>query len=365
MFRPLVMLLAMAVVVAACARDDEPLPSPTENAETIEAPPPAPAVPEPEPQEAPRASEPEGDVDDRPRSPLTGRPIDEALLRLPLLQVKIENSPQARPQSGLEVADVVFEELVEGGVTRFFVLFHSHLPEVAGPVRSARPVDTQLMHANGRAGFAYSGARAEVRALLRETPSITITEGGVGFYRDSSRRAPHNLYLDTTLTHESLIARDADPVDDVGWVFDETPPRGAVRCGQPGPCDLGTSMTVAMSRSFVTGWEYDEDAELYRRLQNGQPFLVTGPDAIGAANVVVLGTRHYTGASGYPETDLITQDAPAVVLRDGNRYEIRWRKPDREANITLSRPDGTPFALKPGPTWVLMPDVSALPAVGD
>lgn len=361
MFRPLVLLLAAALMFPACAREEEPLP-PIEDEEPTEEPPEREPDIEPEPED-PRSEEPEeASDDDRHRSPLTGAPIDDKLLELPLLQVKIENSPQARPQSGLEVADVVFEELVEGGVTRFFVLFHGVLPEVAGPVRSARPVDTQLMHANGRAGFAYSGARPEVRALLRQTPSITITEGGAGFYRDSSRRAPHNLYLDTTLTHDHLITRDADPVGDIGWVFDENPPRGAVGCGdQTGTCTLGTSMSVSMSRSFITGWEYDEDEGLYRRLQNGQPFLVTGPDAIGAANVVVLGTRHYTGATGYPETDLITDNAPAVVLRDGNRYEIRWSKPSPEADITLSTASGTPFPLKPGPTWVLLPDASALP----
>lgn len=408
MSRLLVALLAAALVLGACAGDEE-LPEPDE--EPVEEPD-EPEEPEDEPDE-PEDEPDEPEEDDRPRSPLTGMPVDPELLELPLLQAKIENSPQSRPQSGLEVADIVYEELVEGGVTRFFVIFHSELPERAGPIRSARPVDTQLMSGYGRAGFAYSGARPEVRGMLAQTPSLTITEGGAGFFRDSSRRAPHNLYLDATATHAAIVAREADPVGDVGWVFDDEPPPGALACttagaavrapaadrphlipltttptpggarsggevgtpvagagaspGTPaGECEEpGTSLDVQMSISFTTGWEYDEDTGLYRRLQNGQPFTVTGPDQIGAANVVVLATRHYVGASGYPETDIVTADAPAVVLRDGNRYDVRWSKPSVDAPIVLSTGDDEPFALKPGPTWVLLPRESALPPPPD
>jgi hypothetical protein len=78
--------------------------------------------------------------------------------------------------------------------------------------------------------------------------------------------------------------------------------------------------------------------------------------------VVVLATRHYVGASGYPETDVVTDGARAVVLRDGQRFEARWRKPSPTAPLELLTADGAPFPLKPGPTWVHLPPAERLPA---
>jgi hypothetical protein len=220
------------------------------------------------------------------------------------------------------------------------------------------------MSGYGRSGFAYSGARDEVRRMLSGTPSIRITEGGAGFFRDRRRRAPHNLYIDATRTLEGAISRGAEPFLDTGWAFDEEPPDGDVGCPvDAAACDEpGHSVSIRMSRSYTTGWQYDQDEGLYRRTQNGQPFTVTGEGRIGAANVVVLGTRHYIGASGYPETDVTTAGGDAVVLRDGKRYEARWSKPSPSDPLLVLGTDGEPFPLKPGPTWVHLPRSSDLPS---
>lgn len=144
----------------------------------------------PEPEE-PVAEEPSVEEPDPWRMPLTGVSIDELPDR-PALLVKVSNSPEARPQTGLDHADVVFEELTEGGITRFIAVFHSDLPDVIGPVRSARPVDTQVISGFGRPGFAYSGARPEVRAMLARTRAVAITEGARGSSATtaSTRRIP-------------------------------------------------------------------------------------------------------------------------------------------------------------------------------
>ncbi|MFP4636032.1 MAG: DUF3048 domain-containing protein [Nitriliruptoraceae bacterium] len=317
--------------------------------------------PEPEPVDEPDDDDEEDEEepeDTRPRSHLTGERIDEELLEQPQLLAKIENSPQARPQSGLDAADVVYEERVEGGVTRFIAIFHSEVPEVAGPIRSARPVTTQIMRGYGPSAFAYSGARDEVQAMLAQTPSIRITEGGPGFYRDSSRSAPHNLYVDVRRTLEGAIDRGAEPFTDVGWAFDEDVPDDALSCPDDleGCTDPGRSIDIRMSREYISNWEYDQEAERYRRSQNGQPFRVTGEGRIGAANLVVLDTRHYVGATGYPETDVVTESAEALVLRDGRRYEATWSKPTADDPLRVLTPDGEPFPLKPGPTWVHLAD---------
>ena len=320
-----------------------------------------PAVSSPDVEPAP---EPEPEDDEvGPRSPLTGESVEPALLAQPPLLAKIENSPQARPQSGLDQADVVYEELVEGGVTRFFAVFHSQLPAVAGPVRSARPVDVQLMGSYGRAVFAYSGAREEVRELLAEVPAVTITEGAPGFFRDPDRDAPHNLFLRPTEALEAVPAERVEPLEDVGWQFGPQLPEAGLLCS-PGEdqCD-GEGIEIPMSRSYVTGWEYDPGEEVYRRLQDGAPFLVEGDGRIGAANVVVLATEHYVGPTGYPETDLVTERADALVLRDGHRYRAEWSKPAVDAPLALRTVDGDPFPLAPGTTWVHLPPASVVEAL--
>ncbi len=352
-------VLAVAVVTAGCSRDEEPPPEPEPVAEPEPEPEP---VPEPEPA-------PEPEPEPGPTSPFTGEEVDEEVLERALVAVKIDNVPQARPQTGLEAADIVIEERVEAGVTRFMALFHSEIPDNVGPTRSARPVDAQLIAGFDRSGFVYSGARAEVRGLLANTPAIQVTEGGAGFYRMSGRRAPHNLYNRLPQALDAVMQRDPTILDDIGWVFDEGPPDGEDTCPPTDDSceDPGTSIQIAMSSSYRTGWEYDPAEGVYRRSQNGQPFTVTGEDRIGAANVVVLGTRHYLGqpncyGARCPETDVTTSGERAIVLRDGNRYEARWRKPTAGDRLEILTVDGDPFPLKPGKTWVHLPSTSNLPA---
>lgn len=352
-----VALLAVAVLALACGASGKALVVPDQDPRAADL--------EPEPLPEP---EPEPEPEPGPFAPLTGEEVDEAVLERPALLVKVDNDSRARPQTGLDVADVVYEERVEAGITRFLAVFHSELPAVAGPIRSARPVDAQLMSGYGRSGFAYSGARPDVQSLLRSTPSVVITEGGPGFFRDSSRRAPHNLYLDAAQSVQGVRERGAEPLSEGTWSFEEQVPRGALTCPADvdGCTDPGLAITIQISSGYRTGWEYDQDAGVYRRLQNGSPHQVTGEGRIGAANVVVLDTRFYFGApncygAACPETDVLTQDAPALVLRDGNRYEARYRKPTAEDPIELLLPNGRPFPLKPGRTWVHLPD--GLPAV--
>jgi hypothetical protein len=350
--RALVATLVLAMLLSACSGSGSGPAAPADGPGTQPA---APTDPSDDPQ-----------VDDRPRSPFTGLPVDPDVLERPLLVVKIENSENARPQSGLDVADIVIEELVEGGITRFMVLLHGQLPAVAGPVRSARPVDVDLLSGLGSSGFAYSGARPEVEGLLATSPAVRVVEGVDGFFRDDARRAPHNLYIRPEAVLDVVARRGARPLIDIGWSFDAVAPPDPLACPPTatGCADPGGSIVIEMSRSFRSGWTYDATAGVYRRDQNGRPFAATGPGDIGAANVVVLATRHYIGASGYDETDATTAGARAIVLRDGRRYEARWVKPTARDLLLIQTPDGRPFPLKPGATWIHLPSVDRLPEVG-
>jgi hypothetical protein len=284
------------------------------------------------------------------RWPLTGLPADGDVTGAPLA-VKVSNSPEARPQTGLMAADVVVEELTEGGVTRFLAVYHSRLPEVVGPVRSARPVDVQLLSGLGQPGFVYSGARAEVRELLERSPAVLVSEGAPGVFRDAGAYAshpvaPHNLFVHPQQALTVAVDRGAGPLRDPGWRFADQPPAGG---------EQGERIEVPMSPAYRSVWIHEPTTGHYRLEQAGGPVRTTDGGEVTAANVVVLRVRHYVGASGYPETDVVGA-GDAVVLRDGLRYPARWSKPTEADPLQLLTPEGEPVALRPGTSWIHLPD---------
>jgi hypothetical protein len=339
---PLALLAALALTAGGCGQSVQAEPDP----------PPAPAAPEPEPAEEVEIAE----AEPLGTAPLTGVGIfDRDELDLvesrPAVVVKIPNDPAARPHTGIERADVVYEQETEGGVTRFAAVFQSDYPDVVGNVRSGRAVDAHLA-APYRGIIVYSGARASVQAQIDAAGLTRVTEGGAGFYRDGSRRAPHNLY---SRLPEAAASRDADPAEPSPWRFDAEMPDGGR--------EVTGRVTVAVSRSATAGWDYDEDAGVFRRLQNNTPHTVTGDGSIGAANVVVLDvpvtSRDSHGAPVYSPEGA----GDALLLRDGRAFDIRWAKAGRDAHLELV--DGTDEAtLAPGPTWVVLTYGGAVGRVG-
>jgi hypothetical protein len=278
-------------------------------------------------------------------APLTGVALDpedaEELERRPAAIVKIPNNELAHPHTGLEHADVVYEQETEGGTTRFAAVFHSTHPDVVGNIRSARPVDISLA-APYEGVFVYAGARAEVLEMIEAARLTTVGAGGPGYFTQDHRNAPHHLY---SRLPEAVAERDAPAPPATPWRFAEEPPTGGLRLTEP--------LRVLMSPIAATSWDYDEDAGVFRRLQNDRPHEVTGPQRIGASNVVVLDVtvtgRDSAGAPVYRMEDA----GEALLLRDGRLYEIGWEKPDVRAHLRLV--DGIHDArLRPGSTWVLL-----------
>jgi hypothetical protein len=140
--------------------------------------------------------------------PLTGLPVGSATVAAarPALSIKVENTPPARPQAGLDAADVVTEELVEGGITRFFVTFQSHDSSLVGPVRSARPVDAALLRQLGGGLFAYAGAaQGEIAPVKAYSNAVLLSpdQAPGAYWRSASRPAPHNLYTSTARLYQA------------------------------------------------------------------------------------------------------------------------------------------------------------------
>lgn len=279
-------------------------------------------------------------------APLTGAEIfDEeelaALAQRSAIAVKIPNDPSSRPHTGIEAADVVYEEETEGGTTRFAAVFHSSYPDVVGNVRSGRYVDVPLV-APYDGVMIYSGARASVQGTIDAAGITRVTEGGPGFYRDGARPAPHNLYVRLP---EAVAAREAAPAAPSPWDFRAEAPDGGRR--------VTGRVSIPVSRYATAGWEYDDQAGVFRRFQDGRPHTVTGERRIGAANVVALDVP-VTGRDSHGAPVYALEGAgAALLLRDGRAYDIGWSKAGTHAALDLTD-DRHPALLAPGPTWVVL-----------
>ena len=281
---------------------------------------------------------------------LTGVVIDEAAdpdaLARPALGIKIDNAPQARPQLGLGDADIVFEELVEGGVTRFLAVYQSSDPGEAGPVRSGREVDADIFPPFGGV-LAISGAAAPTYDVLFSAGLTVFEEGQAGgaIYRVADRPAPHNLNAIARRLWDS--AADAPPALPP-WPIDAAIPPGGSRIG---------NVRTAMSDEYAHSWAWRPADGVFERGQNGTRHVAADGEQIGAANVVYatvqVGAGGGVDSSGAATVSIALIDSgPATYLRDGQLFTGTWRKTARESQFEWLDAQGNPFPLAPGRTWV-------------
>jgi hypothetical protein len=293
-----------------------------------------------------------------PAAPLTGLPDPNGEARgRPALEVKVDNTPPARPQAGLDVADVVYEEVVEGEITRFLAIFNSTLPETVGPVRSVRATDPNIVWPLGGI-FAYSGGAAPNVELIRQAPTNGVDETGAGdaMFRERGRTAPLNLFG----RPGQLIAKGGGPV----------PPPALfeyLRANEQSPGDPATAARLGFAPGFDPTYTYDPASRTWKRSYGLAPFMSASGQPIAPTNVVVQFTN-YEGGIGNPVAEGVTVgEGEAWVFRDGKVVKGRWTRPAKEQPAKYVDAAGKPIELLPGKTWVhLLPigapvDVTAPP----
>ncbi len=277
-----------------------------------------------------------------PVSPFTGMPTD---LGAPVLCVKIDNASVARPQSGLELADLVYVEPVEGGLSRLLAVYQSRVPPQVGPVRSSRASDVELLANFGRPALAFSGAAPEVGALVDHAPILdvsAIARAG-DYHRDRRRPMPHNLYGDANLLRQG----GARPRD-IGFRFGPPPPGG-----RPVP---GTEVRYSAAAIGVQ-WVPEESRWVIS--MDGAPLRSASGPRPGAATVVlqrvsVHATAVHDAAGAASPFAATVGSGDAVVLRDGLAFSGSWSRPNPDAITTFTLPDGSPLTFAPGPVWVVL-----------
>lgn len=282
-----------------------------------------------------------------PIVPLTGRPGDGPAR--PALVVKIDNAPKARPQAGINLADIVVEEAVEGGITRLFTVFHSQDPPVIGPVRSARSTDIALAAVLNRPLFAYSGANNVFLKLIREAPMVDIGVSAVpgAYRRERGRPALYDLFSSSAALFGAAPQGSGPPPP----IFKYGP---AVAAGKP---SQGMHLEFRGRVVTLVDWEWDAAKAGWIRTQNGTAHVDADGVRVTATNVVVqivpyedTGIRDQSGEP-VPEAKLMGEGR-ALVFRDGMVFEGKWKKASADAVTEYTSADGKPLTLNPGQTWV-------------
>jgi hypothetical protein len=293
-----------------------------------------------------------------PLAPLTGLPSTDAdTLARPALVVKIDNvEPKSRPQAGLNAADIVFEERVEGSVTRLLAIFDSTNTSPVGPVRSARTSDLGVLNALRVPYFAWSGANDFFKKRIREAPITDVGYDAASehYQRVKDRKAPDNLMLKSTAELRALPADDgaAPP-----------PPFFTYRAAGQAPAHLEPVTSVHISYGTSGGAapvDYAWNGTGWARSQKGTPHVDADGLQVAPANLIVQFVQY--ASSGVPDQfGVMIPEAQLVgsgdcwVFTAGGMVQGHWSKPTLQDVTTYTDASGNPIGLTPGRTWVALP----------
>ena len=280
-----------------------------------------------------------------PTAPLTGLPVDDVTtLDRPALLVKIDNAPGAWPQTGINQADIVYEENVEGW-TRMAAVFHSQGSDPVGPIRSGRTQDISLGTSLDRPLLVWSGGNATTTRLINRSELVNMSVSAAGpnggYYRSSDKRAPHNLYTKTSNIWSLDEGRGGRPP--AQFSYGDVAERG----------DAVTGVKLRMDGGMRASWEYDGSSGTFLRSRDDDPHVLSDGARISTHNVVVLECEYRTSVadSRSPEAQT-TGSGSAWVYTAGHMIEGTWSRADETSPWTLVSSSGDPILLQPGRTWV-------------
>jgi hypothetical protein len=288
-------------------------------------------------------------------APLTGVQVDIGSLDHPVLMAKIDNNPEARPQVGLNEADIVFEELVEGGLSRYVAVWHSVIPETIGPIRSIRPMDPDIA-SPFRGLIAYSGGQQRFVQMMINTKVKNVIHGQAGtekyIYRSDDMISPHNVLVRA----QKLVNKRsnlAPPAPAFEFARDGDVP-SAVASGKP-----AGRLITSFSGINTPSWKFNVEQGVYRRFQEGgKKDVDRRKKQLTAVNVVVQMVNE-TSEYGYVPRARVIGKGVAWISTGGKTVKAKWIKKKRNAMTIYKLRSGEIVTLAPGRTWVeLIPTTS-------
>lgn len=281
---------------------------------------------------------------------INGVMVPESLAQTRPVAAVIENAPEARPQSGLSDAEIVYETVAEGGITRFLALFQARTPKEIGPVRSARPYFNTLANTWGAAMLHSGGSKQALSELNagvhKNVYDVNEFFFGTYFSRDKTRTAPHNLYTTREKISELLDAKGELNWEPVSmWQFETVPIDQLV--------PEVTNITIPFSYPlFQVKYTFDPTTNSYLRSLNNQPHTDRNNDLqISPSNIIILLTDITpTGDELLTMNVRLTGTGPCYLFTAGKFKECRWEY--SSGKHVYSDTDGNPLKLQPGQIWV-------------
>ena len=270
-----------------------------------------------------------------------------------ILVVKIDDTTAARPQIGIDRADIVYIEQVEGGLTRLAAVFSSEIPTLIGPIRSARISDIEILAQYGRVVFAYSGAQSKLLPVIgaanlndygaqRQSPTI--------YTRDESRTAPTNMVLRADLLLEKVRSdgREIATSRSVGWEFGNLPDGGI------SIIDAKLSWPAA---SYELKWSAEEERWLV--FNNGIPNMSAsgiqhGPTTFLIQLVEIVPSEYGDKLGGVTPLSKTVGSGTGFVLRDGKYFPATWSRPDELSGTVWTALDGSELPFARGQVWIAL-----------
>ena len=271
--------------------------------------------------------------------PLTGEPVTGGTPDHPVLVTKIDNTANSQPQLGLKKADLITEELVEGGMTRLAVFFYQHLPDVAGPVRSMRASDIGIVKP-AHAVIVASGAAPPTIGRLKHANVTFYTEGGPGYFRESSRHAPYNLMVHLPELAKAVKKKAVVPASYLPWgkAADFTGVRPA------------KSIDAIFSRGHTTSWRF-QGGKYHNQNSNaadGDQFV---PDNILVVRVRETDAGYLDPAGNHVPETIYSGTGKMQLFHNGQVVNGTWKKESKKTPIQLFTAAG-PLKVPAGHTWV-------------
>lgn len=292
--------------------------------------------------------------------PLTGMPIVAGGPNptRPALMVKIDNAPPAWPQSGINNADVVYEEMVEGGLTRYMAVFQSQNASKVGPIRSIRGTDVALT-AQTTGLIAYSGGIPTFISEVRSTGVVDVGANAASgvYYRDPGRPAPHNLYSSTPSLYGAAGSRGVG----AHALFSFGSPGVAIPSALSSPA---AAITLTISGSTVDTWTYQPSAQDWTKAINGTAVTDTTGTPINATNLIIEFVPYtntgFVDPAGHPVPEAGLVGTGSAYFAFGGAFAAgTWSKSSNSAVPTYQYSAGEPLKLRPGRTWVIFAPIGA------
>lgn len=277
-------------------------------------------------------------------APYTGEEVDENTFKnIPFMAI-IENSKDARPQSGLCEADIVYETMAEGGIPRFVGLYQKNTPAKIGPIRSARAYFLNISKEYSLP-FAHCGYSDEAKGMIENEKLMSLNEFFYGkyYWRDTQRVAPHNLYTSAEKIRQAVLQKGYIKPSTIRLSFNEN-------FWNSDSLEAASSVTLKLNRYYETDYNF-KDGKYYKTMDGINSTDKETNKPITAENIVIQYTDIKLQADNQHLDITLVGEGSGFVISNGKYIKMKWSKKDMNSQTTLKDENGLNIPFSPGNTW--------------